>query len=42
MNSVKFLGQIVDAHGLRPNPNKVTAISEKAAPTDTNVAELMM
>ena len=23
------------AHGLRPNPNKVAAISEIAAPTDT-------
>ena len=34
-SSVKFLGQIVDAHGVRPDPNKVTAIREMAAPTNT-------
>eukprot|EP00731_Ephydatia_muelleri_P017556 Em0010g654a len=34
-SSVKFLGQIVDAHGVRPDPNKVTAIRGMAAPMNT-------
>ena len=34
-SSVKFLGQIVYTHGVRPDPNKVTAIREMAAPTNT-------
>ena len=32
---MKFLGQIVDAHGVRPDPNKVTAIRGMAAPMNT-------
>ena len=35
-SSVKLLGQIVDAHGVSPDPNKVTAIREMAAPTNTS------
>ncbi|KAL5491281.1 hypothetical protein EMCRGX_G016538 [Ephydatia muelleri] len=34
-SSVKFLGQIVDAHGVKPDPNKVTAIRGMAAPMNT-------
>eukprot|EP00731_Ephydatia_muelleri_P013230 Em0007g540a len=34
-SSVKFLGQIVDAQGVRPDPNKVTAIRGMAAPMNT-------
>ena len=34
-SSVKFLGQIVDAHGVRLDPNKVSAIREMATPTNT-------
>ena len=32
---MKFLGQIVDAHGVRPDQNKVTAVKEMPAPANT-------
>ena len=37
-NSVKFLGQIVDQNGIKPDPEKVNAIACMAEPT--NVSEI--
>ena len=37
-NSVKFLGQIIDQSGIRPDPDKVNAIQTMTEPT--NITEL--
>ena len=35
---VKFLGQLIDKHGIHPDPGKVSAIKQMKAPT--NITEL--
>ena len=37
-NSVKFLGQIVDQNGIKPDPEKVNAIACMAEPTNVSWA----
>ena len=37
-DSIMFLGQLIDKNGIRPDPQKVSAI--KDIPTPSNVAEL--
>ena len=37
-NSVRFLGQIIDQSGIRPDPDKVNAIQTMTEPT--NITEL--
>ena len=36
--TIKFLGQVVDANGIKPDPDKITAISD--IPQPTNITEL--
>ena len=36
--SIKFLGQVVDANGIKPDPDKITAINDMPQPT--NITEL--
>ena len=33
--SIKFLGQVVDANGIKPDPDKITAINNMPQPTNT-------
>ena len=36
--SVKFLGHVIDEHGIKPDPDKVSAIME--VPTPINISEV--
>ena len=36
--SIKFIGQVVDANGIKPDPDKITAINDMPQPT--NITEL--
>ena len=38
VNSVKFLGQVIDADGIRPDPSKIEAINNMEAPS--NIGEV--
>ena len=40
LDSIKYLGHIIDKKGLHPSPEKVKAIAE--APTPTNVTKLKL
>lgn len=35
-SSIKFLGKLIDANGIRPDPSKVQAINDMATPTDVS------